>query len=298
MSVTFGGLRAVDGVDLHIDDGQIVGLIGPNGAGKTTFIDGLTGYVPITGRIHFVGRDIETLAAHHRARAGLGRTWQSLELFDDLSVEDNLRVAAERQSIGGFVVDLFHPARRRGDVAGALDILGIAQLAQRMPNELSAGQRKLVSAARAVASRPRVLCMDEPAAGLDTAESAEFARRLRALRDTGITVLLVDHDMGLVLDVCDYVYSGCSRSTDCRRGTAASPSYATSISMSIAARSSPCSAPTGPGRRRRCCASRRSTRSSPATSNCSVRRSAPGPLTFSPATALPTCSRTGRCSSN
>jgi branched-chain amino acid transport system ATP-binding protein len=206
MSVTFGGLRAVDGVDLHIDDGQIVGLIGPNGAGKTTFIDGLTGYVPITGRIHFVGRDIETLAAHHRARAGLGRTWQSLELFDDLSVEDNLRVAAERQSIGGFVVDLFHPARRRGDVAGALDILGIAQLAQRMPNELSAGQRKLVSAARAVASRPRVLCMDEPAAGLDTAESAEFARRLRALRDTGITVLLVDHDMGLVLDVCDYVY--------------------------------------------------------------------------------------------
>jgi branched-chain amino acid transport system ATP-binding protein len=206
MSVTFGGLRAVDGVDLHIDDGQIVGLIGPNGAGKTTFIDGLTGYVPITGRIHFVGRDIETLAAHHRARAGLGRTWQSLELFDDLSVEDNLRVAAERQSIGGFVVDLFHPARRRGDVAGALDILGIAQLAQRMPNELSAGQRKLVSAARAVASRPLVLCMDEPAAGLDTAESAEFARRLRALRDTGITVLLVDHDMGLVLDVCDYVY--------------------------------------------------------------------------------------------
>jgi branched-chain amino acid transport system ATP-binding protein len=206
MSVTFGGLRAVNGVDLHIDDGQIVGLIGPNGAGKTTFIDGLTGYVPITGRIHFVGRDIETLAAHHRARAGLGRTWQSLELFDDLSVEDNLRVAAERQSIGGFAADLFHPARRRGDVGGALDILGITQLAQRMPNELSTGQRKLVSAARAVASRPRLLCMDEPAAGLDTAESAEFARRLRAIRETGITVLLVDHDMGLVLDVCDYIY--------------------------------------------------------------------------------------------
>ncbi len=107
--MTFGGLRAVDGVDLQVAEGQIVGLIGPNGAGKTTFIDGLTGFVPIGGRIHFDGRDIESLAAHHRARAGLGRTWQSLELFDDLTVEDNLRVAAERQSVGGFLADLVHP---------------------------------------------------------------------------------------------------------------------------------------------------------------------------------------------
>jgi branched-chain amino acid transport system ATP-binding protein len=207
VTVTFGGLRAVDGVDLEVAEGQIVGLIGPNGAGKTTFIDGLTGFVPIAGRVQFDGRDIGSLAPHDRARVGLGRTWQSLELFDDLTVEDNLRVAAERQSVGGFLADLFHPARcRRGDVANALDVLGIAELARRMPDELSAGQRKLVGAARAIAGRPRMLLMDEPAAGLDSAESKEFAARLRAIRDTGITVLLVDHDMGLVLDVCDYIY--------------------------------------------------------------------------------------------
>ncbi len=206
LTVTFGGLRAVDGVDLEVAEGQIVGLIGPNGAGKTTFLDGLTGFVPIGGRVRFDGRDIESLAPHHRARAGLGRTWQSLELFDDLTVEDNLRVAAERQSVGGFLADLVHPARRRDDVAHALDVLGIAGLGGRMPNELSAGQRKLVGAARAVAARPRMVLMDEPAAGLDTGESREFASRLRAVRDTGITVMLVDHDMGLVLDVCDYIY--------------------------------------------------------------------------------------------
>jgi branched-chain amino acid transport system ATP-binding protein len=207
-SVTFGGLRAVDGLDLAVEDGQIVGLIGPNGAGKTTFIDGLTGFVPMTGRIRFAGRDIDTLAAHRRARCGLGRTWQSLELFEDLTVADNLRVGAERQHLAGFLADLVRPSRRhdRGDVDYALDVLGIAELAGRMPNEISQGQRKLVGAARALAARPRLVCMDEPAAGLDTAESREFAARLRRIRDAGITVLLVDHDMGLVLDVCDFVH--------------------------------------------------------------------------------------------
>ena len=207
LSVTFGGLRAVHEVDLDIAAGRIVGLIGPNGAGKTTLIDGLTGFVPVSGQIRFDGRNVEGLTAHRRARAGLGRTWQSVELFDDLTVEDNVRVAAERQSVGGFLADLVRPARRHhGDVGHALDELGIADLAGRMPSELSAGQRKLVSAARAVAGRPRLLCMDEPAAGLDSAESAELAARLRSIRDAGVTVLLVDHDMGLVLDVCDYVY--------------------------------------------------------------------------------------------
>jgi branched-chain amino acid transport system ATP-binding protein len=208
VSVTFGGLRALDRIDLEVDAGTIVGLIGPNGAGKTTFIDALTGFVPTTGTIRFDGRHIETLSAHRRARCGLGRTWQSLELFEDLTVADNLRVASERQGFGGFLADLVHPARRhdRADVDYALDVLGIAELGERMPNEISQGQRKLISAARAMAARPRLVCMDEPAAGLDTAESREFATRLRRIRDAGITVLLVDHDMGLVLDVCDHVH--------------------------------------------------------------------------------------------
>jgi branched-chain amino acid transport system ATP-binding protein len=208
MSVTFGGLKAVNDVDLTVEEGQVVGLIGPNGAGKTTFIDGLTGFVPTAGRIVFADQELSELPAHRRARAGLGRTWQSLELFDDLSIEDNLRVAAERQSVAGFFADLIRPSRRRdgADVAFALDVLGIADLARRMPNEISHGQRKLVSAARALAARPRLVCMDEPAAGLDTGESEAFADRLRTIRDAGITVFLVDHDMGLVLDVCDYIY--------------------------------------------------------------------------------------------
>lgn len=208
MSVTFGGLRAVDSLDLQVDAGTLVGLIGPNGAGKTTFIDGLSGFVPTTGRILFDGEPVEALPAHRRARLGLGRTWQSLELFEDLTVRENLRVAAERQTVRGFLLDLIRPGRPRdaSDVEWALDVLGIGHLADRLPTEISQGQRKLVSVGRTLAARPRLICMDEPAAGLDTSESQEFGRRLRRIIDHGISILLVDHDMGLVLNVCDRIY--------------------------------------------------------------------------------------------
>src|SRR3954451_22570527 len=144
LSVTFGGLRAVDEVTMSVEEGQLVGLIGPNGAGKTTFVDGLTGFVPTTGTISFAGRDIGNLPAHRRARAGLGRSWQSLELFDDLTVAENLQVAADRPSVLGFLADLVAPARQRSGagVERALSTLDIADLASRMPRELSRGQRK------------------------------------------------------------------------------------------------------------------------------------------------------------
>jgi branched-chain amino acid transport system ATP-binding protein len=208
MSVTFGGLKAVNEVDVRVEEGTLVGLIGPNGAGKTTFIDGITGFVPTTGRIAFNGREIGALPPHRRAKLGLGRTWQSLELFDDLTIEENLQVAAETQTVGGFFLDLVAPRRMRdgSNVTFALDVLGIRDLAKAMPNEISQGQRKLVSAARALAARPKLVCMDEPAAGLDTAESQELGTRLRYIIDAGSTILLVDHDMGLVLNVCDYIY--------------------------------------------------------------------------------------------
>ena len=208
MTVTFGGLRAVDSVDFTVPEGKLVGLIGPNGAGKTTFIDGITGFVPTTGKISFLDREISKLSAHERARLGLGRTWQSLELFEDLNIEENLQVAAEKQSTIGFLGDLVWPQRRRNraNVEFAMDVLGIRELAKRMPTEISQGQRKLVSAARALAARPTLLCMDEPAAGLDTSESQELGRRMRHIIDAGITIFLVDHDMGLVLNVCDYIY--------------------------------------------------------------------------------------------
>lgn len=208
MSVDFGGLKAVNEVDLDVEAGRLVGLIGPNGAGKTTFIDGITGFVPTTGRIEFKGEDITSLPVHARARLGLGRTWQSLELFDDLTIEENVQVAAERQTTRKFLLDLVRPNRDRdrSGVQFAFDVLGIGDLASKYPNEISQGQRKLVSAARALAARPELVCMDEPAAGLDTSESQELGRRLRQIIDAGITIFLVDHDMGLVLDVCDYIY--------------------------------------------------------------------------------------------
>jgi len=208
MSVTFGGLRAVGDVDLDVERGALVGLIGPNGAGKTTFIDGITGFVPTTGRIEFDGHEIGALPVHRRARLGLGRTWQSLELFDDLTIEENLQVAADRQTVSSFLLDLVAPrrARDRSRVDFALDVLGIRHLATAMPNSISQGQRKLVSAARALAANPTLLCMDEPAAGLDTQESTQLGHRLRDIVDAGTSILLVDHDMGLVLNICDYIY--------------------------------------------------------------------------------------------
>ncbi len=208
MSVSFGGLKAVNDIDIEVPQGKIVGLIGPNGAGKTTFIDGITGFVATSGLITFDGEEIGGMAVHRRAQLGLARTWQSLELFDDLTIRENLQVAAERQTVGGFFLDLVVPNRRRdhSSVDFALDVLGIAELGQRMPNEISQGQRKLVGAARSLAARPKLVCMDEPAAGLDTEESKELGARLRSIVDAGTTIFLVDHDMGLVLDVCDYIY--------------------------------------------------------------------------------------------
>lgn len=208
LSVTFGTVKANHDIDLEVATGSLVGLIGPNGAGKTTFIDAITGFVPAAGRIEFDGREVQHLPAHRRARLGLGRTWQSLDLFDDLTVRENLMVASQRQSAGGFVLDLVRPGRTRADsdVEHALAAVGIGHLADRYPDEISQGHRKLVSAARALAGRPKLVCMDEPAAGLDPSESLVLGRQLRALVETGTAVLLIDHDMDLVLEVCDTVY--------------------------------------------------------------------------------------------
>jgi len=207
LTVTFGGNRAVDGVNLKVEQGQLVGLIGPNGAGKTTTIDAVSGFVPSTGDVLFQGESIAGLTSTTRARKGLGRTWQASELFDDLSVIENLQVAAEKISAKGFFRDLFSP--RNADVTELMEILeslDLAEVAEDLPTGLSHGQRKLVGVARALAAEPTVLCMDEPAAGLDTTESQELGRRIRALVDGGLSVLMIDHDMGLVLSVCDYLY--------------------------------------------------------------------------------------------
>ena len=192
LSVRFGGVRAVDGVTLVVGEGELVGLIGPNGAGKTTLIDAVTGFVPCTGRVRLDGADLAGLPPHERARHGVARTWQSTELFDDLDVAENLNVAASAAGVPP-------------DAEETLALVGMDWAAPAMPAGLSSGQRKLVGVARALAAKPKLLCLDEPAAGLDTAESTELGNRLRALADDGQSMLLIEHDMSLVLGICDRV---------------------------------------------------------------------------------------------
>lgn len=207
ITVRFGGVIANDEVTLRVDEGERVGLIGPNGAGKTTFIDALCGFVPASGRVTVAGRDVSGAKAAGRARAGLVRTWQSVELFDDLSIADNLAVAAHHARRFDLVRDLLgrRPAPAVDHVTAALARVGLDDKADAFPDELSHGQRKLAGVARALVSRPRVLCLDEPAAGLDEQESAALAAQLRGLSDEGFTTVLVDHDMGLVFGVCDRI---------------------------------------------------------------------------------------------
>jgi branched-chain amino acid transport system ATP-binding protein len=206
VSVSFGGVRALIDVDLDVGEGQLVGLIGPNGAGKTTFIDAISGFVTARGTMELDGRDISRLAPHRRARLGLARTWQSVELFDDLTVRENLTVASHNPSVLDTLKEMVWGAAVSTEEAdAALALLGIESLAETMPAELSQAQRKLVGIARALAARPRVICLDEPAAGLDTNESAHLAGRLRQVVDGGTSMLLVDHDMGLVLGISDHV---------------------------------------------------------------------------------------------
>ena len=208
LTVRHGGLTAVDDVSLTVGDSQIAGLIGPNGAGKTTFLDTVTGFTaPAAGRVDFAGRPIEREPAHQRARRGLVRTFQSLELFDDLTVRENLLVAASTPTLRSTLTDALFPKRHQDARAHqVLDDLGLLAVADRQPTELSNGQRHLVALGRAMVSQPRLVLLDEPAAGLDTTETAELREVLRRLPCRGIAVLLVDHDMTLVLTTCDVVH--------------------------------------------------------------------------------------------
>jgi branched-chain amino acid transport system ATP-binding protein len=206
ISVSFGGVHAVVDVDLDVEPGELVGLIGPNGAGKTTFVDAITGFVPHRGTTALDGADITGLSPHERSRRGLARTWQAIELFDDLTVRENLTVAAHHPSLLTTLKDIFtNPTPRSSAVDEALAVFALEPLAEATPSELSQGQRKLVAVARALAARPKLLCLDEPAAGLDAQESVVFGRHLREIVDRGTPILLIDHDMGLVLGISDRV---------------------------------------------------------------------------------------------
>jgi branched-chain amino acid transport system ATP-binding protein len=208
LRIQYGGVVAIAEMSFKIPRGSIVGLIGPNGAGKTSLVDGLMGaHRPSAGRVRFDGVDVTGQAPHRLARRGMTRTFQSVELFDDLNVEENLLVAAERPALWRALAQVLTPIARPGAeaVAWAAEAVEIGDILERQPRELSHGQRKLVGVARALAGRPSLLLLDEPAAGLDTEETALLGKRLRELPQRGITLLLIDHDMSLVLDVCDHI---------------------------------------------------------------------------------------------
>ena len=198
--VAFGSVVAVDAVDLTVRPGSLVGLIGPNGAGKTTFIDAVCGFVPAGGSVRFDGQPVEHRPAHERARLGLRRTFQTTELFEDLTIRENLIVPARAHTPGGD-----EQASNHFSVEEILRLLGLQDKAECLPRELSTGEAKLAGLARALRGEPKLLLLDEPAAGLDSQESRELGRRLLSLLDLGISMVLVDHDLELVMGVCDQV---------------------------------------------------------------------------------------------
>ncbi len=194
LTVRYGGVVAVDNVSFSVEQGQIVGLIGPNGAGKTTTIDALCGFHGYEGSVVLAGQDVVGYSPHRRAVLGLARTFQLAGVADDLTVEENVQV-------GQHMASTHDPAA----LTRILDELGLVEMRDLQVSMLSQGQRQLVSVARALAGDPRLLLLDEPAAGLDSTESLWLADRLREVRDTGVTILLVDHDMSLVLNLCDSI---------------------------------------------------------------------------------------------
>ncbi|MDR3687548.1 MAG: ABC transporter ATP-binding protein [Coriobacteriia bacterium] len=209
----FGGLTAVDDVTFDVHDGTIKALIGPNGAGKSTLFNALTGYGrPDEGSVVFDGREIVGDSPRSVVRRGIARTFQNTQLFDAMSAIENVMVGAQaRQSVGFLSAALRLPKAyadersARDDAGRLLRLIGVEEWAGSPALDLPAGIRRLVEIARALATSPRLLLLDEPAAGLNATETAELVHTLRRVRDGGVTIVVVEHDMGLVMDVSDEI---------------------------------------------------------------------------------------------
>ena len=201
VSVQFGEHHAVRDVGLDVDEGTIVGLIGPNGAGKTTLFNALSGVQRCTGHVRLDGVDVSDAPPHRRARLGLNRTFQRLEVFGSMTAYDNILTAAEIAARAAR-----RPVRSAAPVAqGVVDLLGLGRIAGRRADALPTGQARLVELGRCLATEPRVLLLDEPASGLDELETSRLAEVLGAVRDDGMAILLVEHDIDLVMDLCSKI---------------------------------------------------------------------------------------------
>jgi ABC-type branched-subunit amino acid transport system ATPase component len=210
LSRHFGGVRAVDGLDLRVEEGQIFGLIGPNGSGKSTTVNVITGlFPPTSGAILFRGRDIAGLPTHQRLRAGIARTFQNIRLFGQLSVWQNLWVAqnsAEDQARQGFFTRWLGGQRGvRNEIGQLLEFSGLAHKQDELASNLAFGEQRRLELARAMAAKPRLLLLDEPAAGMNSEEVGQLRERILKLRERGVTILLVEHVMELVMGVTDRI---------------------------------------------------------------------------------------------
>jgi branched-chain amino acid transport system ATP-binding protein len=201
--VSFGGNRAVDGITFDVHSQTVTGLIGPNGAGKTTLFNVITGLLsPSAGHVYLDGKDITKLPPHKRAQRGLARTFQRLELFTSLTVRDNIRVAGEIRNHWGLGdnIDVVAETDR------IIELTGLQEVAEREVSEIPTGQARVVEVGRALMTKPRIVLLDEPASGQTEQETHAFGRLLRALVADGLTVCLVEHDMSLVMEVCDQIH--------------------------------------------------------------------------------------------
>ena len=199
VTVRFGGNVALDGVSVAAEPGVVTGLIGPNGAGKTTLFNVITGLLPPSGgQVLMEGVNVSRLRPSSRARLGMARTFQRLELFTLLSVRENIRVAVDIRKTGG--------AKPAEFVDGIIERVGLTDVADARVGNLSTGRARLVELGRALATQPKVLLLDEPASGQDENETHAFGRLLRELAQEGIAVVLVEHDMQLVMQVCDLIH--------------------------------------------------------------------------------------------
>lgn len=207
----FGGLVAVDHVDFDVEGGTIVGLIGPNGAGKTTVFNLITGnYRPDEGDVIFENRSIKNLPTHKIVSLGIARTFQTIRLFQKLAAIENVLAGCHCRMTSGSLAGMFRPPAQRREEHRALEtalqelaFVGLQSQADQLAENLSYGNQRLLEIARALATQPRFIILDEPAGGMNNQETAALIKIIRKIRDRGITVLLIEHDMSLVMEACE-----------------------------------------------------------------------------------------------
>jgi len=210
---TFGGLVAISNLDFTVDSGQIKAVIGPNGAGKTTLFNLITGILPPKdGEILFLGRRITGVKSHRISSMGISRTFQNIQLFSNMSVLENVILGRHSRTSSGMISSILSLPKKKREERDArersmeyLELVGLCDRINDLPENLPFGKQRLLEIARAMATEPKLLLLDEPASGLNTRETQDLGRLITEIRDMGITILLVEHDMGLVMEISDEI---------------------------------------------------------------------------------------------